>query len=255
MIYQFRHKGVLIRFAFPPGGGKRHRFDKLLIFLPGLPSYPGQPSFLDAALKLRVGVVMPQYLGSYQSDGIFTPHGCIETVRRTVEFLNRKHGEELYGKTKISWDFSEIILGGTSFGGYAAVESLKYIAFQKLFLVSPLLYLAPTNGLPKLGDPIIHRLEFVKDVYGHVYRSVSISLWKRAMAHFQAGENGRTIVEQTRIAILHGIKDNIVPYQHSKYFSKQHPNVFLGLQPGAGHSTSEVCSSALFTRAMRYLEK
>ena len=215
MIYQFRYKGVLIRFAFPKQE-KRYRFDRILLFLPGLPSYPGQPSFLNTALRLGVGVVMPQYLGSYQSDGTFTPQGCIETVKRSVEFLKSKHAVELYGKTKISWDYDDIILGGTSFGGYVVMASLNHAAFQKLFLVAPLLYLAPTNHLPKLGDPILHRLEFVKDVYGHVYRGAVADL--KVEANDGAGFEVYPVARLLELSVAEREKERIVPILFSERF-------------------------------------
>ena len=59
------------------------------IVLPGLPDFAGPTALTSGLLGMGCAVLQPHLLGTYDSDGVFSPDGCRETLTRTWDAIVR----------------------------------------------------------------------------------------------------------------------------------------------------------------------
>ena len=55
-------------------------FDKTAVVVPGIPYVTDQEAITPFLVEMGYGVFQPQYLGTFDSDGKFTPESAIETL-------------------------------------------------------------------------------------------------------------------------------------------------------------------------------
>src|SRR5680860_100370 len=78
--YRWRSRGVAGN-VFDQGDGF-----PIALVLPGLPYVPGSSEYIER-LAEEFCVVQPQYAGTYDSEGEFTPSSAIRTVTDTIDRL------------------------------------------------------------------------------------------------------------------------------------------------------------------------
>lgn len=104
---------------------ERPGFDKTAVIAPGLPYAPTVETIAPLLTATGYGVVQPQYHGSFDSDGSFTPIGCIQSLR-DVESIIFSNAElrDLRGDRQFAIGNSVDLIAAHSFGTYAAIGAI-----------------------------------------------------------------------------------------------------------------------------------
>jgi len=66
-------------------------FDKSASFFTGIPSRNTTSPVTRIMTQLGYGVIQPQYIGSYDSDGELLPENCVETIMKTCNYISPHH--------------------------------------------------------------------------------------------------------------------------------------------------------------------
>jgi hypothetical protein len=114
-------------------------FDRTAFVIPGLPYELTLSPATELLVEMGYGVVQPQYRGSYDSDGMFTPENCIETILEFERLLEKKELNDLRGERRFRVGSSVEILAAHSFGTYVGVGAiLRGLSPQLAVMFSPM---------------------------------------------------------------------------------------------------------------------
>ena len=125
---------------------------KIVLTAPGMPYVPDEEAFTSFLSDFGCGVLQPQYIGTYDSSGIFTPENAVETLFRFSDQISKngtihdlRNDNVLYVPRTID------VLVAHSFGTYVAFNSiLNGLDVDIAILFSPMLEYgsnAPIAGL------------------------------------------------------------------------------------------------------------
>lgn len=173
-----------------------------IILASGVPQYIGKyHPFLQMLSEREYNLFVPRYEGSWESDGVMTLRGCINTLRKTVRLVNKGSCRELYGNDEISWKKTNTSIIGFSFGVLPAL--LSKVSIKKILICPfafPKYHLGSTQG-----EDIRQTLGFVAKAYGHAYRFKPSSL----IGEFEKVKYPKHISGQT--VVIRGAYDESIP--------------------------------------------
>lgn len=100
-------------------------FDQTALVVPGLPYETSESPFVQLLAPASFGVIQPQYMGTFDSEGEFSPESAVETLLRFQDVL--RNNSELYDlRAERSFRVGNQInvLVAHSFGTYAAIGAI-----------------------------------------------------------------------------------------------------------------------------------
>jgi hypothetical protein len=180
-----------------------HQGDKLrqiAVVFPGLPYVPGLQECGRFLFSLGFDVVQPQYTGTYDSDGVFSPRTAIQTVDRLRDLLSRPFVMNHRGQTKIAIESDIEFAAAHSFGTWVLANAFV-TGFRPgvLLLLSP--YLGVGADLPKAGSrmDLSRQADHLRDALPFTFRLSSYEDWKSfytdgKFAFCELGHDGRSHV-------------------------------------------------------------
>lgn len=171
----------------------------------------------DRTLLGWYDIVVPDYLWSWRSDGIFSPQWCIDTIQMTLSNMKK-------------W-YKEVIYVGYSFGGIWA----NYIDADSVYL------LAPVIDPLKYGKWLFQE-EDVQWFYwamGSIYYNVYRWFEKNKRQKFFIENRDKVNCSSKKVTILHGKKDKKIHYSRSFNYAEKH-NLGYALYPHIGHNAQSL---------------
>jgi len=210
MFWRFRYKKLHLDLILSCGEGA-------VLYLQGFPSFPKENDFTEFLEKKDISVLLPHYLGSWLSDGRFTPENCILTVEESLEFLKKGRARELYNFTTKKWSTKNIILAGHSFGGTIFfLALLKIKTPEKIFLASPLIDLENQAKSAK-EEKMDKTLNFARKVFKNGYRGIREKVWDDFFKNnFFDFDKDFEKIKNKNFFIVHGDSDPVVSVEHTR---------------------------------------
>lgn len=136
-----------------------------IFLLPGIPSYPAKNSCPEILSGGGFLVVVPHYIGTWDSTGHFSLSGCIKTAIEGWKLVHSKSFlSKFFGNKKIyviDW-----IFGGNSFGGTIAMAAVG----ENIKNVDTLLLIAPATSSYYNADSTLSILNYLKANYPETYQ-------------------------------------------------------------------------------------
>jgi len=215
--------------------------DKFVLFLTGFPKYPASNNFIDFFVKNNYNVLCPLYTGSFDSEGDFSIHNCIEDVRDWFDFI--KKGEYFFGPQRPQQKIkvSELLFFSHSFGSYILDLALREYNFEgtkKAIFVSPLSHpnnhqsqeslkiSKTTEEMVARNYPLSYRFgnksEFFGELTGDIINPLSLKKIKSS---------------ELKVLVLTGEQDQVTPTEMARSLVKDYPGSILKII-GGGHSSS-----------------
>jgi len=213
MFYRFKARQLHIDVAFA-----KNQSGNNILKLPGLPSLPREDPFTAFCQEQGINVFIPHYFGSWLSDGLFTPENCLTTVKQALEFIRRQGAKELYNNSVMRWRVNDIVLCGSSFGGFMALKYTSISKITKCGLFAPLIDLQ-SQGTIGGEEKMVHTLKFVRSVYKNAFRGIERRDWD----DFFSGKSGESMISSLNLTgkslfICHGTADPTINIKHTTNF-------------------------------------
>lgn len=152
----------------------------ICLYLSGLPGSTGRNAGTFFFANKGFAVLQPQYMGTYDSDGAFTPSNTFDSVRKLNEIVNRGVIVDVKNNREIEMASAISVVFAHSFGCYVALRtlgSLPQVILTVLF--------APTIGFGQrygsFADPIV-QIDYLKRGRPYTYRLGPRDEWQE---HFQ----------------------------------------------------------------------
>jgi len=215
MFFRFRDQDLHLDVVF---ARKQSGFN--ILKLPGFPSFPKEDKFTQFCQRAGFNVFIPHYLGSWLSDGVFTPKNCLKTVEMAVSFIKRGKATELYNYETKKWRKENIILCGSSFGGFMALKYCSLGKIKKCALFAPLIDLEK-QGVVAGEEKMEHTLRFARNVFKNAFRGIEKKGWEK----FFSGSLPEAKIDFSKLKrklffICHGTVDPTVDIKHTREFVK-----------------------------------
>lgn len=192
--------------------GSRDGFDRTALFLNGMPYTPELNPFLrEFLLDLGYGVVAPQYLGTFDSDGFFSPESAVETVFRSCNQLHYQPWFNLRGEHKFRVGAEVKLAIGHSFGTNILFSALLS-GFRPpvMVLLSPyLLFGSARSKADAIVDAAQH-MRHVRAALPHTFRLIPGQAWENFFYLAPQGPPDPADVpagRKTKLVLITGEKD------------------------------------------------
>lgn len=212
--YRVEYKGIVANMCTSSKGT-----NKFVILCYGLPSYPPNSS-LDLIRQLNnngINVIVPEYYGTFSSEGVCTINNCVDTILETISFLKAGQGKDEFTQKNIQWSCQNIILLGVSFGGSVAlVVGAKSSAIKKIVAIS-----SPTNyrdhNLKYTEENLNDLTICLRNAYKNTWR-ITPQGWTELLDG-SCDLNPIDYLKQLKdkkILFIHALNDSVVSYNRSK---------------------------------------
>jgi len=224
-----------------------------IIYLGGAPGY-GDQGNSERGIKvaeLGWGYLAPDYIGYNRSDGKFSFKGCLETIKKTEEFLLGKIKGIRADKFKKKifhikpGKIKRIVVAGSSFGGAIA----PFLSLLNSTTIKEIVLIAPVTDWKKLNKINRQEIEvFLTSILikmRNIYRRANTKEWKAIVN----GSNLKTnpiynihLLKDKKVYIFHGNKDKSIPWKLSyEYYNKiksflENESVYFFLIKNGDHS-------------------
>lgn len=223
---------------------------KAVIILDGCPTVPSKKRVGEFFAKKGYWVFHPRYRGSWESDGVFLAESPEEDALLVAEALNSGF-MNVYDGLEYLLDISEIIIVGASFGGTAAILSLKYPLISKVIALSPVIDWKAHSE----AEPFDYFTYMVEEGFGEAYRT-EMNAWKRLKSgKFFSPKHDANQIDTSRLFIVHALDDKVVPVTPLKEFSAKKKFKPLYIKKGGHFSTSSIMEKELWTKVSMFLKK
>ncbi|HRH55609.1 MAG TPA: alpha/beta hydrolase [Candidatus Paceibacterota bacterium] len=243
ITYRTRYKKYLVEVYVPESYSGRS-----VLLLPGLPVSSNVRPIVETFLDAGAVVFYPNFSGSFDSYGTYSPKSAIADVRKLYPLLFSESITELYfGKRIELGKPKEVILAGMSYGAGIALHGNASL-FDKILLLSPALLFNPDEiggeegrsffiqmkhllHLLKVAHPLTYRVGFSSGLRRYLLGRDSLVLKVRVCKTLNA------LMQPTMI--FHGAQDASVPVSVTKTLEStcNNPAISWCYIPG-GHSTS-----------------
>jgi pimeloyl-ACP methyl ester carboxylesterase len=221
---------------------------KAIILCDGCPSVPSKRKVGEFFARKGYWVFHPRYRGSWESGGKFLEVSPEEDVLFVAEGMNAGF-RNIYDNIEYLLDITEIVVVGASFGGAAAMLSLKYPIISKAVALSPVIDWRAKSR----GEPFPYFVHTVEDGFGEGYR-LHKDAWKRLQSgKFYNPIQEAKLINLTRLFIVHAIDDDIVPILPLRTFVKLTKVKPLILKIGGHFSASSVMSKEIWGKVKIFL--
>lgn len=220
MEFRFKYRGLLIL------GFINSPENKSLILIPGLPQYiTKNHDLVKNLLNIGYNVFIPQYHGSFDSEGVFSLVNCIKTVENCLCFVKQGDGQELFNNVSIAWNRDNIVVIGYSFGALPALACKNKIGM--LVLLNPFVNfnVHKKNG----GESLEQTFRFINRAFPKTYNFKASDLLKE-LKDFNYDQLLKK--SDTTIKIVYGLKDKSIPIQEIKWLDNNLTLTSFGLNTG-----------------------
>lgn len=152
-------------------------FGAIVLASPGLPYVPGaQPYFTDLIDRGYL-IVQPQYIGTYDSEGKFSPAGAIRTVRRAVEEIKTGIYDTKSGDLLVAGDIDVAI--GHSFGSWVLLNSMaNLVSCSTIILLSPFLAMGKYQSEVGVSCDLSKQVSYISAALPYTFRLSSTVEWE-----------------------------------------------------------------------------
>lgn len=222
---------------------------KAIIILDGCPSVPSKHKVGEFFAKKGYWVFHPRYRGSWESDGIFLEESPEEDVLIVAEGINAGF-RNIYDGIEYLLDVDDITVVGASFGGAAAILSLKYPLIAKAIALSPVIdWKAPSKEEP--FDFFIYMLQ---EGFGPAYRSDEFAWKKLQSGKFYSPKADAAQIDTSSLFVVHALDDKVVPVAPLREFSIKKKFKPLYLKKGGHFSASRVMDKEIWAKVKEFLK-
>lgn len=246
--YWLHESGIAAELYVP----RKRRSGMGAVYLPGLPGWPGENPTIRLMIELGFTVIVPQYLGSYESDGHFTPKNCLRTALTAMALLKRKQVRERRFGQIVRLNCRRVVLVGSSFGSSIALLAAANAQTDALVLFAPVFF----YGLMRISgvrENLSGVLKFLQRERCRSYRISNINQWQQFFNGREPSLDLKQRLEKfegQRLYIIRGDRDRTITRQALDVFraALRNRNVMLRLHvinvAGVGHNPGELALKA-----------
>ena len=245
------------------------KIERNCFFLTGIPTTTEPVSVTEFLCDLGFGVFQPQYHGAFDSDGEFSPQGCIETVFNLSTQLNAGNVYDLRGHRNIKIPTTVQLVCGHSFGTYVAVGALvRGFSPKVAVLFAPMFEFGAKATDVGLLVNLDEHVDHIAEALPLTFRMSSREEWrnffvKREKFHPSPTElNNLLDREKTKIYVIVGDQDpslNVKTAQvYTEKFCKEYSNtldlVDFDIVPGGGHGLEDLLTNTVKSKIRSLIE-
>ncbi|TSC86811.1 MAG: Uncharacterized protein G01um101416_576 [Microgenomates group bacterium Gr01-1014_16] len=213
---------------------------KIIIACSGLPGQPENYELFSYFTQEGFICVHPKYEGTWESYGKFLNHSPVDDILKVIDHLKKERSlVSAYDNSLIKFDFDEVILFGSSFGGSVAlVSAARSQNVNRAIAIAPVIDFS-TQGKDKREEQDLTNLgEFLQRGYGRAY-DFELRDWKKLLEGKIDMNPIKYIKELSpkKLFLVHGEEDKTISvYKTRRFFDdlKNKESEFL-LVPNAGH--------------------
>lgn len=204
--YRFLNKNILC-------GVWNGGMNGTVILASGLPQYIDKyHPFLKTVEELGLTLIVPRYMGTWESSGDFSLENCVKTIEETIDFAKIGKSSEMYGNTEIHWNTSNLSVLGFSFGALPTLLANREVDRSVLCPFVSYDFHYSKDGK---GEYVNDTFEYLQRAYPNIYRfspSQLISDLKSVRL--------RKITNTIRVGV--GNKDNSIPPEEIEFIKSQY---------------------------------
>jgi pimeloyl-ACP methyl ester carboxylesterase len=232
----YRHRDIVFE-HLPPSGEDRNRW---VVLCDGLPAMPHRHELMAALAAAGWHVVLPRYVGTWESPGEFLVASPTDDITAVIEATVT--GQLVPGMVPAT----NVTLLGTSFGGAVALCLAKHPAVTRVVALSPVV------SFKTMADSLATLPGYLREMYPGAYR-FSDTDWRRLMSDALVCPlhvNGDAIM---KTAIIAGCEDPQVPVDAIAHYASGHAHFFLAW-PGKGHLGFSQVTGDLLTAVLAIID-
>ncbi len=223
---------------------------KAIILCDGCPSLPHRARVGLFFARKGYWVFHPRYRGTWESSGEFLRESPEEDVRIVAHALNRGFTDIMSGETYVL-DISSVTVIGASFGGAAAILSLRDPVISRAIALAPVIDWAR----PGKDEPFPYFLRLLSEGFGGAYR-VTPGGWKKLQrGKFYSPHHASISVDSTRLFVVHAKDDRVVPPTPLREFARKHRIQPLFLEEGGHLSVRAVMERNIWKEVALFLSQ
>jgi hypothetical protein len=233
-------------------------FDKTAVVASGIPYVTDEEPITPILNELGYGVIQPQYIGTFDSDGRFTPEGCIETLLRVQAMLER-HSElfDLRGETRFKVGRSVDVVAGHSFGTYVAIGAvLRGLPARVALAFSPMFEFGAKRAEVGLKVDLEKHVRHMSEALPLTLRMKSSKIWRQFFLtrnEYHPSPNRAKCAQRTKLFCAVGDSDPSidaeVSAQYVRAFAAEYAEclelVDYRIIPGATHDVKTMLTPEL----------
>jgi pimeloyl-ACP methyl ester carboxylesterase len=202
---------------------------RAIILCDGCPSLPSRARVALFFARKGYWVFHPRYRGTWESSGEFLRESPEEDVRIVAHALNQGFTDIVSGETYVL-DISSVTVIGASFGGTAAILSLRDPIITHAIALAPVI----DWTRPGKDEPFPYFLRLLREGFGGAYRAIPGGWKKLQRGKFYSPQHEAISVDPARLFIVHAKDDRVVPSAPLREFARKHRIRPLFLEEG-GH--------------------
>lgn len=237
LLQLFLEKNLAFHFYYSEESVKNNKITAKNIYIvaPGLPQFTYRDFFKNKVNKDTAFFYL-YYPGSFFNGGKFSFKNCVNSIDDAISFVEGRKGVRTFDNKKLSWDYSNLILMGNSFGGNVILSAnIKKEKVKKIILFSP--FFVEFSNV-KDNQKI---LGFLSRGYRNNFRGIESKEWKNYFDKKDKMSFIKLDESLPPVKIIHGGSDSTVPPQVSQKLAKKYPSlVSLKLKNGIGHSFEDL---------------
>ena len=223
---------------------------KAIILCDGCPTMPSKRKVGEFFARKGYWVFHPRYRGSWESGGKFLAKSPDEDILLVAKGLNARF-RNVFDNIEYLLDIQEIVVVGASFGGAAAILSLKSPLITKAIALSPMIDWRAKSKAHRFP----HFVHMITEGFGEGYR-VHKDAWKRLQSGiFYNPATEAAHIDAKRLFIVHAADDDVVPVAPLRAFAKQTRSKPLILSLGGHFSASAVMQAEIWKKVKLFLKK
>lgn len=237
-------EGIIAEFWAPQKPSR-----KAIILLDGCPTLPSKHKLGEFFAKKGYWVFHPRYRGSWESEGEFLAVSPEEDVLIVAEGINAGF-RNVYDGIEYLLDVDEIVVVGASFGGAAAILSLKYPIIAKAVALAPVIdWKAPSKD-----EPFDFFVFMMEEGFGAAYRPEK-NAWKKLQSgKFYSPKQEAKFIDTSRLFVVHAQNDRVVPVEPLRAFAALKKLKPLYLKTGGHFSSSAVMEKEIWAKVKEFLK-
>lgn len=222
---------------------------KAVILMDGCPSVPSKKRLGEFFARKGYWVFHPRYRGSWESEGEFLAESPEEDVLLVAEGMNAGF-LNIYDGIEYLLDISEIVVIGASFGGSAAMLSLKYPIITKAIALAPVIDWKARSE----AEPFDYFVYMMQEGFGGAYRTEK-NAWKRLQSgKFFSPKHDAAQIDSSRLLVLHALDDKVVPVAPLRAFAEKKKIKPRYVKKGGHLSVSAVMQKETWVNVSAFLK-
>jgi predicted esterase len=227
--------------------------NKLMVYLPGLPSIPKQQHFLKRIAKESCPSILLRYKGSWESRGVFLNNNFISDLVLLFQELKKGKFVDIFTNETLKINIEEILIVASSFGTFVGLEICKKLEFvKKLILFAPIFSLEEIKEKENLG----YELKQFSEVYRTDFPNLNFLMNNKIIPNQLLDLRQ---LENKQLLLFHGEKDDLVPVKSAlkakNKLTENKINTELVVLECLKHSLINNLSENQFNKITEYINK